>query len=68
VAIGGGVARNARLRALLSAAPVLAARRLVFPPLDLCSDNAAMVAGLGGHLLREGKRDALDLEVAARSR
>jgi N6-L-threonylcarbamoyladenine synthase len=67
VAIGGGVARNGRLRALLAQDRVLRDRSLIFPPLDLCSDNAAMVAGLGGHLLGLGVRHDLDLEVEARS-
>lgn len=67
VAIGGGVARNARLRQLVAEDAVLAARDLVFPPPALCSDNAAMIAGLGGYELQRGRRDSLDLEVFARS-
>ncbi|MEZ5989045.1 MAG: tRNA (adenosine(37)-N6)-threonylcarbamoyltransferase complex transferase subunit TsaD [Planctomycetota bacterium] len=67
VSIGGGVARNARLRELIDRDPGLAGRRLVFPPLDLCSDNAAMVAGLGAWHLARGRTDPLDLEAHARS-
>jgi N6-L-threonylcarbamoyladenine synthase len=66
VAIGGGVARNTRLRELLADDATLKGRHLVFPPLDLCSDNAAMIAGLGGYLLAQGKRDPLALEAVAK--
>ena len=67
VAIGGGVARNLRLRDKLAAHADLAARTLLFPPLDLCSDNGAMIAGLGAFMHARGKRDGLDLEAYARS-
>ncbi len=66
LAIGGGVARNRRLRAKIAAREELAALRLVFPPPDLCSDNGAMVAGLGTVLLARGERSGLDLDARAR--
>ncbi len=45
--LGGGVARNEALRATLqSAFPQM---QLLAAPFDLCSDNAAMIAGLGFH-------------------
>jgi tRNA A37 threonylcarbamoyltransferase TsaD len=31
----------------------------------LCTDNGAMIAGLGYHLLREGRLDGLDLDADA---
>ena len=40
--------------------------RGVFPSLKLCTDNAAMVAGLGYHLLSSGRRDGLELTAEAR--
>ncbi|MDR2494559.1 MAG: tRNA (adenosine(37)-N6)-threonylcarbamoyltransferase complex transferase subunit TsaD, partial [Spirochaetaceae bacterium] len=43
VVSGGGVAANAELRSRLAALPNV---RGVFPPLELCGDNGAMVAGL----------------------
>lgn len=46
VVIAGGVAANSYLRKVFFAAPV----ELHLPSLDLCTDNAAMVAGLGFHL------------------
>jgi N6-L-threonylcarbamoyladenine synthase len=63
--IGGGVARNLRLRERLAAEPLLAALRLVLPPLDLCADNGAMVASLGTLLLQLGHRSPLDLDAMA---
>ncbi|MCA8958730.1 MAG: tRNA (adenosine(37)-N6)-threonylcarbamoyltransferase complex transferase subunit TsaD, partial [Planctomycetes bacterium] len=68
LAIGGGVARNALLRAAIAADPVLGALELVFPPLAICSDNAAMVAGLGTEQLRRGAVDDLHLPVTATAR
>ena len=67
VAIGGGVARNQRLREKLASHGELAARKLLFPPLDLCSDNGAMIAGLGALRHARGEHDTLDLEAYARS-
>ncbi len=53
VVAGGGVAANSRLRARLAAEPGL---EVIFPSLALCTDNAAMVAGLGWRLLA-GRED-----------
>ncbi|TVQ39305.1 MAG: tRNA (adenosine(37)-N6)-threonylcarbamoyltransferase complex transferase subunit TsaD [Spirochaetaceae bacterium] len=63
VVVGGGVAANSYLRRSLCSARDL---EVVFPSPLLCADNAAMIAGLGYHLLRRGDRDGLDLDVAAR--
>jgi N6-L-threonylcarbamoyladenine synthase len=63
VVAGGGVAANSRLRARLAAEPGLEA---VFPSPVLCTDNAAMVAGLGWRLLGDGKAAGLDLNAEAR--
>jgi len=68
LAIGGGVARNRRLRAAIAAHDELRRLAVVFPPPDLCSDNAAMVAGLGALLLARGEHATLALEAAATSR
>lgn len=66
VAIGGGVARNLRLRELIDASRALSGSELVFPAMDLCSDNAAMIAGLGALLHGQGQSDDLFLEARAR--
>jgi N6-L-threonylcarbamoyladenine synthase len=63
VVAGGGVAANSRLRERLAAEPGL---EVIFPSLALCTDNAAMVAGLGWQMLRDGKTAGLDLNAEAR--
>jgi N6-L-threonylcarbamoyladenine synthase len=68
LAIGGGVARNTRLREALAEDRELRDLELVLPPLSLCSDNAAMVAGLGDLLWRSGTTDDLSLPARPTSR
>lgn len=63
VVAGGGVAANSYLRSQLAERVDL---DVVFPPLELCTDNGAMIGGLGYHLLQRGERDGLDLDVSAR--
>ncbi len=60
---GGGVAANSLLRRRLAENPDL---KVVFPPLELCGDNAAMVAALGYHYLARGERSPLDEVASAR--
>lgn len=45
--IGGGVAANSYLRSEMLKAAGHEKIRVFFPPLNLCLDNAAMIAGLG---------------------
>ena len=63
IVVGGGVAANSYLRKQLSGQPDL---EVIFPSLGLCTDNAAMVAGLGYHMLQEGQRSELSLNARAR--
>ncbi|MDE5798223.1 MAG: tRNA (adenosine(37)-N6)-threonylcarbamoyltransferase complex transferase subunit TsaD [Treponemataceae bacterium] len=63
VVAGGGVAANSRLRALLAERTDI---RCVFPPLSLCGDNGAMIAGVAYHLLRRGDRSGWDTTACAR--
>lgn len=60
---GGGVAANSLLRKELGA---LENVNVVFPSMKLCTDNGAMVAGLGYHYLRDGITSGLDLNADAR--
>jgi len=63
--IGGGVAKNTRLRERLQQHRSLSALHLVLPDLSLCADNGAMIASLGSVLLRQGHRARLDLDAIA---
>jgi N6-L-threonylcarbamoyladenine synthase len=52
--IGGGVAANSRLRAVAQQRCATPPVRLRVPRPRLCTDNGAMVAALGAHLLAAG--------------
>jgi N6-L-threonylcarbamoyladenine synthase len=63
--IGGGVSANRLLRRRVGE---LAERRkltLHLPRIDLCLDNAAMIAGLAWHRLADHRYDDLDLPAVA---
>jgi tRNA N6-adenosine threonylcarbamoyltransferase len=61
--VGGGVAANRRLRERLALATQKAGIGLNLPAFKYCTDNAAMVAGLGGHLMTLGRTATLDLDA-----
>lgn len=63
VVAGGGVAANSRLRELLAEQKNLTC---IFPPLKLCTDNAAMIAGLGYHYLKRGETSPWTVNASAR--
>ncbi|MDE5899283.1 MAG: tRNA (adenosine(37)-N6)-threonylcarbamoyltransferase complex transferase subunit TsaD [Treponemataceae bacterium] len=63
VVAGGGVAANSRLRAMLAERRDV---RCVFPPLKLCGDNGAMIAGVAYHFLKRGDRSGWDTTACAR--
>jgi N6-L-threonylcarbamoyladenine synthase len=63
IAVGGGVACNTRLRQKLSSAGARAGLECFFPAPRFCTDNAAMIAGLGYHLLRAGRASDLTLDA-----
>jgi N6-L-threonylcarbamoyladenine synthase len=52
--LGGGVVANARVRALAAERAAAAGVELRIPPLDLCTDNGAMIAALGAQLVAAG--------------
>ncbi|MGN6088972.1 MAG: tRNA (adenosine(37)-N6)-threonylcarbamoyltransferase complex transferase subunit TsaD [Actinomycetales bacterium] len=64
--VGGGVAANSRLRALLEDRCGSAGIRLRIPRPALCTDNGAMVAALGSSLVSRG-REASRLDIPADS-
>jgi len=66
VVAGGGVAANSYLRRELGARAAEKGLTVRFPPLKLCGDNGAMVAGLGCRFLERGDRSGFDLNASAR--
>jgi N6-L-threonylcarbamoyladenine synthase len=63
IVAGGGVAANSYLRSRLAERQDL---RCVFPPLELCGDNGAMIAGIGYQYLARGDRSPLSVVASAR--
>jgi tRNA N6-adenosine threonylcarbamoyltransferase len=63
LAIGGGVAANSELRAAVAELGV----PVWVPPIELCTDNAAMIAGAARFLEPIAYPDYLDLDAAARA-
>lgn len=65
--VAGGVAANAAIRTTLQTRADAAGFRFIAPPLNLCTDNAVMIAWAGAERLAAGlPADSLDL--APRSR
>jgi N6-L-threonylcarbamoyladenine synthase len=62
LAIGGGVAANSRLRAAVGELGV----RVWVPPVELCTDNAAMIAGAARFLEPVAYPGYLSLDASAR--
>jgi N6-L-threonylcarbamoyladenine synthase len=62
----GGVAANGQLRRRLSALAEEAGLRFLAPPVDLCTDNGAMIAWAGLERLRLGLIDSLDAPLRPR--
>ena len=63
LAIGGGVAANSELRAAVARLGV----PVWVPPIELCTDNAAMIAGAARFLEPLAYPDYLSLDAAARA-
>jgi N6-L-threonylcarbamoyladenine synthase len=66
-AVVGGVAANSRLRKRVRREAASAGLTVHIPPVNLCGDNAAMIAAAGYHHLRTGARGTLDDDVFSRS-
>src|SRR5436190_3193773 len=63
VVLAGGVAANASLRARLEQELAPLHIRLSYPPIEFCTDNAAMIAGAAYFHLCRGEQHGLDLDV-----
>jgi N6-L-threonylcarbamoyladenine synthase len=64
VVVAGGVAANRELRERMAAACAEEGLTLHVPPLESCTDNAAMIAYAGAVRLRAGERDDLAIGPA----
>jgi len=66
IVVAGGVAANGRLREMLAESRLKGEEVIVASPV-LCTDNAAMVAGIAYHYFRRGLYSPLDIDVRARA-
>ncbi len=64
IVVAGGVAANSRLRVLLDESK--SGEEILIPAPVLCTDNAAMVAGIGYHYFMKGMHSPLSVDVSAR--
>jgi N6-L-threonylcarbamoyladenine synthase len=63
VVLAGGVAANLSLRTHLEQELAPLGVRLTYPPIEYCTDNAAMIASAAFFHLSRGERHELDLDV-----
>ncbi|GBC63628.1 tRNA (adenosine(37)-N6)-threonylcarbamoyltransfe rase complex transferase subunit TsaD [Desulfonema ishimotonii] len=68
IAIVGGVAANRRLREKVMQAAQKKGLSVHIPAIDLCGDNAAMIAAVGYHYLKAGARADMNEDVYSRHR
>ena len=64
--IAGGVASNKKIRTKLKELSLKEKFQPIFPPIDLCSDNAAMIAMAGLEKYKKKKFDSLNFAVNPR--
>ena len=65
ITLTGGVAANSQLRASLKTAAMEIGAEVYYPPMNLCTDNGAMIAGIAYEKYKQGLRDNLSLNAAA---
>ncbi len=65
ITLTGGVAANSHLRASLKIAAAEIGAEVYYPPMSLCTDNGAMIAGIAYQKYQQGLRDGLSLNAAA---
>jgi N6-L-threonylcarbamoyladenine synthase len=68
LAVAGGVSANSRFRTVLGEYATSSRIRLSIPPLEFCTDNAAMIASAGRQLLMSGERLSSDLDISPMER
>ncbi len=64
--IAGGVSANQRLRTQLEQAVAARGAHVIYPPLEFCTDNGAMIAYVGALRLARGEQDDGSFDVRAR--
>ena len=68
ISVSGGLAASQRLKFLFEKEAKKKKMNLFYPPPQLCTDNAGMVACLASKLFQAGKVASIDLEVMANLR
>lgn len=63
IILAGGVSANSRLREALLASSLPAGTQVYFPSINLCTDNAAMIATAGYYRYRSGEFATLSLNA-----
>ena len=63
ITLTGGVAANSQLRASLKVAAAEIGAEVYYPPMNLCTDNGAMIAGIAYQKYQQGLRDELSLNA-----
>ena len=66
ISLVGGVAANSRLRARVIKDAERKEIKVHIPSVDLCGDNAAMIAATGYHYLKNGKSSGINDDVYSR--